>query len=154
MSPPHRFGPWNALVAVVESGGYAHRPAALSACQGPGRGGSKARARDRRARPRPGTADTTRRRCDLSDLAASRLPQGLRLRAARHAHRALRDSPRRTVEALIAGAVDLAGRYPTRQRRSMQHAWARAMHGFPRTLSVPSLRRRAVRARCTPTHNE
>jgi len=59
-----------------------------------------------------------------------------------------------TVEALIAGAVDLAGRYPTRQRRSMQHAWARAMHGFPRTLSVPSLRRRAVRARCTPTHNE
>jgi hypothetical protein len=58
------------------------------------------------------------------------------------------------VEALIAGAVDLAGRYPTRQRRSMQHAWARAMHGFPRTLSVPSLRRRAVRARCTPTHNE
>jgi len=58
------------------------------------------------------------------------------------------------VEALIAGAVDLAGRYPTRQRRSMQHAWARAMHGFPITLSVPRLRRRAVRARCTPTHNE
>src|SRR5687768_16643855 len=46
-----------------------------------------------------------------------------------------------------AGSTRNAGPYPTRPRRSTQHAWARAMHGFPRRLSVPSLRR-AVSSAC------
>ena len=46
-----------------------------------------------------------------------------------------------------AGSTRNAGPYPTRPRRSTQHAWARAMHGFPKRLSVQRLRR-AVSAAC------
>jgi LysR substrate binding domain len=51
-----------------------------------------------------------------------------------------------------AGSTRNAGPYPTRPRRSTQHAWARAMHGFPKRLSVQRLRRAvsvpAARGRC------